>query len=384
MERSDLDQAVEILTRTERGVLIAVPEAGSRDALAAALGLALALERLGKSTTVVSAAFVPRELQFLPGTAQVRSALPEGPELVLELPLGGRRPGNVTWDLAEETLRVTITPEDGRPLPPDVPVTVRRGGYAWDRIATIGAPRLAALGRTFTDHSRFFYDTPMLNLDRGAANEFFGTVNLVPATVGTVTEVVADLLDTLGGVNLYTPEVATCLLAGVTAGTDSFRAPTTTPNTFHLASELVAAEADRAAVVRHLYHTHPLVELKLLGRSLGRITELDGGLLVTTLSLPDFTALEVSADVVPTILRDVTAWAGEQRAIAIAFERTPKTLEALVALGRVSTDDRERFRQDTQGTLVGPFILVNLGSGPLSEAARLLREKVVPRLPSVR
>lgn len=384
MERSDLDQAVELLSRAGRGVLIAVPEAGSRDALAAALGLALALESLGKRTMVVSAAFVPRELQFLPGTAQVRTAPPADPELILELPLGGQRPGSVAWDMDEAVLRITIAPEGEHPFPPDVPVTVRRGGYAWDRIATIGAPRLASLGRIFTDHSRFFYDTPVLNLDRGAANEFFGTVNLVPATVGTVTEVVADLLENLGGVNLLTPEVATCLLMGVTAGTDSFRAPTTTPSTFRLASQLVTQEADRASVVRHLYHTHPLVELKLLGRSLARITELDRGLLVTTLSEKDFTTLETSADTVPAILRELVAWAGEHRACAIAFERQPETLEALVSLGRVSTDDREQFRQNTQGTLVGPFILVNLGNGVPADAPRLLREKVVSRLPDVR
>lgn len=380
VERSEVDQAVAVLTRSQRGVLVAVALEPSADAFAAALSLALALEGLGKTTTVVSPSHVPELLQFLPGTAQVSERIVPSAELRLEVPLGGQRPSHVEWEVLDDTLRITVQPERASPFP-ETEVNVTRGGYPWDLVITMGVPRLHALGTVFTDHARFFYDTPLLNIDRGTANEFFGTVNLVPATHGTVTEVVAELLDALGGVNLLTPEVSTGLLAGVIAGTDSFRSPTTSPNAFQTASQLIAQKADHAAVVRHLFHTHALPELRLLGRALARLQELAGGLLVSTLKQGDFAESGTTPDAVPAVFSELIEWSGERRPAALAFERRAGALEALVFLGRVSADDREAFRAATAGVSAGPFVLVNLGSALPSDAARIVAEQIVPRLP---
>lgn len=382
MDRSGLDQAVELLTRAQRGVLIAIPTDPPADAFAGALALALALENLGKQVAVVSPTHVPRPLQFLPGTSQVKASLPQTPELRLELPLGGRRPDHVHWEVVGDHLHITVHPERDLPFP-ESEVRVRRGGYPWDLIVTVGVPRLHALGDAFTQHTRFFYDTPLVNLDRGAANEFYGTANVVPATTGTVTEVIADVLDTLGGANLLTRDVATCLLAGLVAGTDSFRAPNASPRAFTLAAHLLSQEADRAAVVRHLFHTHTLAELRLLGRALVRLEERDR-VLVSVLEAEELTGEDVTPDLVPPVFQELLEWAGERRPAVLAFQRSADTLEALVSLGRVSADDRDTFRAATHGIPVGPFVLVNLGRGGMADAVALVEERIVPRLPQAR
>lgn len=381
MERSsDVDQAVALLTRSQRGVLLIVPAEPSADALATALALSLALDGLGKTPTLVSSSHVPPLLQFLPGSSQVRAGITQSPELRLEIPLGGQRPSHVHWEVLGDHLRITVQPERDLPFP-ETDVRVSRGAYPWDLVVTVGVKNLHALGATFTDHARFFYDTPIVNIDRGSANEFFGTVNLVPAIPGTVAEVAMDLLEALGGVNLLTPEVATSLLAGVIAGTDSFRSPTTSPKTFQTASQLIEQEADHAAIVRHLFRTHALPELRLLGRALARLQELGGNLLVSTLKQSDFTESGTTPDTVPSVLSELVEWSGERRPAALAFERQAGALEALVSLGRVNADDREAFRASTAGASAGPFVLVNLGPASPADAARLMTEHIVPRLP---
>ncbi len=381
MDRSSVDQAVELLTRArEGGVLLVVPADPSADAFAAMVALGLALDHLQMPAAMVSPSHVPPLLQFLPGTSQVHELLPESPELTLRVPLGGHRPGHIDWEVVDGTLVISVHPEGSAPFP-ETAVQLERGSYPWRCIVTVGAPRLHALGNLFTNHTELFYGTPIVNVDRGTANEFFGAVNLVPATAGTVTEVVADLLDALGGTNVLTPDVSTCLLAGLVAGTDSFRAPHTAPQTFQLASQLVTQEADRAAIVRRLFHTHALTELRLLGRALTRMEELRLDVLVSILAHGDFADTDTTPDAAPGILGELLEWVGERRHIVLAFERTPGTLEALVALGRVSADDRETFRAALGGVLAGPFVLANLGAVPMPDARKMIEETIVPRLP---
>lgn len=379
MERSSVDQAVETLLRAQRGILLVVPPEPTSDAFASMIALGLALETLSKSTTIVCPSHVPQLLQFLPGTALVHDHLPHVPEAVLSLPLGDVPPDHVRWEIVDNTLRVTVRPASH--VAADAQVTLEQGAYPWDCVVTLGSARLHALGGLFTEHAPFFYQTPLVNIDRGTANEFFGTVNLVPATAGTIAEVVTDLLDILGGTHMFSPEIATCLLAAITAATQSFRTPSTTPRTFQVASLLTEQHADRQTVIRRLFHTHTLPELRLLGRALTRVSELSPRALWSFLSQQDFTEHDASPDLVPTVFQELLQWVGDQRTALIAFERQPGSLEVLISLGRVSAEDREAFRAGLSGTAVGPWVFVNLGPASVTDAGRLLEERVLPRLP---
>ncbi len=384
-----MDEAVELLTRARRGVLLAVAATPSEDAFASMVGLSLALEGFGKPTTTASPSHVPSSLRFLPGTSQVRETIEPSGALHLTVPLNGAQPRSVEWDIVNGALEIAILPERGKTLP-DAPVNVRRNAFPWDCVITVGVPHLRVLGAPFAAHPDLFSTTPLLNIDHGTRNEFFGTVNLVPATSATIAEVVLELLDVLGGVNLLTPDVATCLLTGVVAGTSSFRSASTTPRTFEAAAQLVAQEADQQTIVRHLFQTHALSELRLLGRVLTRLQELPnttGGepdtapLLLSVLTHQDFTETDASPDSAPHVFREFLERVGERRRAVLAFEREPGTLEALVALGRVSGEDRDVFRAEMRGALVGPWVLLNLGAVSPSEAASVVAEQIRPRLP---
>lgn len=379
MERSALEQATDLLTRSGE-ILLAVPERPTADAFASFVGLSLALEALGKRATMVSASHVPPALQFLPGTSQVRNVLERTADLVMDVPLGSARPANVAWEQRGDVLRFIITPARGSAFQDTTP-QIRHGLYPWETIATLGSPDLHHLGAPFTDHATFFYDTPIVNIDRGTTNEFFGAVNLVPATAGTIAEVVYDLVDALGGVNAITPDVATCVFAALLAGTHSFQAPQTTPRTFAVASALLEQDADRQTVTRNLFKTHTLSELRLVGRGLARLSELSDGALWSVLLRKDFAESGGGPDDVPAVLREMVARAGETLPILLAFERTAGTLEALVFPGRVSAEDREAFRARTNGTATGPFVLLTLGGIPPAAIAQTLRDRVLPHLP---
>jgi phosphoesterase RecJ-like protein len=105
-------------------------------------------------------------------------------------------------------------------------------------------------------------------VDHHASNPGFGDVRVVdPAAPATVV-LVADLLDGLG-VTLD-ERLATCLYAGLTADTGSFRFGNTRPDTHELAARLLATGIDHSEISRRLFDTAPFGWLGLLSEVTGR------------------------------------------------------------------------------------------------------------------
>ncbi|HEX8581390.1 MAG TPA: DHH family phosphoesterase [Acidimicrobiales bacterium] len=119
-------------------------------------------------------------------------------------------------------------------------------------------------------------------VDHHASNPGFGDVRVVdPAAPATVV-LVADLLDGLGV--LLDERLATCLYAGLTADTGSFRFGNTRPDTHHLAARLLATGIDHATISQRLFDTAPFGWLGLLSVVAGRAvleTEVGAGLVWT-------------------------------------------------------------------------------------------------------
>jgi phosphoesterase RecJ-like protein len=171
------------------------------DTAGSVLGLALALESLGKSVTLVCADPLEGVLAELPGAGRFLTAPPaEG-----------------TWD-AVVSLDVS---------------TLDRLGPAYEA----AAPRLAGL--------------PFLNIDHHATNPGFGTVNLVDPRAAATAEMVTLLLEQMG-VPLTEP-VATCLLAGLLTDTLSFQTEGTTPRSLRVGATLLEAGAPLAPLAHRFF-----------------------------------------------------------------------------------------------------------------------------------
>ena len=65
--------------------------------------------------------------------------------------------------------------------------------------------------------------------------------------------------------------MATALLAGMIAATNSFQSPQVTPQTLELASQLIVRGADRQKVIESLYRTKDIDTLKNWGKVLSRL-----------------------------------------------------------------------------------------------------------------
>ena len=105
-------------------------------------------------------------------------------------------------------------------------------------------------------------------VDHHASNPGFGDVRLVDGGAPATVTLVAGLLDELG--ITLDRDLATCLYAGLSADTGSFRFGNTRPDTHELAARLLSTGIDHSDISRRLFDTAPFGWLGLLSAITGR------------------------------------------------------------------------------------------------------------------
>jgi phosphoesterase RecJ-like protein len=183
------------------------------DALGAMLGCAMILEQLGKRTEMVSADPVPQIYRGLPCAQSIRHV----------------------QCIEGEYDAVILLECDG-----------------------IQRSRIGGLEGRF-----------LVNIDHHATGRTFGNVNWIDTSACAVAEMIYRLAIAVGAE--VTPQIATCLYAGVLTDTGSFCYEGTDAHAFEVARELVGRGADPAGIAREVYFSNPLSKMLLLGAALSNL-----------------------------------------------------------------------------------------------------------------
>lgn len=121
------------------------------------------------------------------------------------------------------------------------------------------------------------------------SEEAFGEIRFVDATAAATCLIVYRVLTAMGvPINR---DVAQCLLAGIATDTGNFAFPNTTPETLRVAADLVERGANLAVINEEVWNKRSLAAMRLLGIVLSRQEMLcDGRLTVSHLLNEDFLA----------------------------------------------------------------------------------------------
>jgi len=308
MSLSETQQAISILERSTN-VLLTVPAKAPLDALSSMIAIYLALQpdteqEPDSIIDQVSPSHVPTALQFLAGSSQIRTEPTRQPEVVIDM-VGPSTIKDIHQKQLAGGTRIHISfPASTNISKDQIETSIRLLPY--DAIIIIGATDLEEIGPTFTRNADFFYNTPLINIDHRAANEQFGTVNLVDITAGSCAEVTYDFISARSASHIN-KDVATALYAGIVAGTDSFQKPSTTPRSFQVAANLIEHKAKRELVIQHLVKTKPLKLIKLAGSVYAHLRYEEQVQLYWTILEPnDFIESNASVDDVPAVMRELS------------------------------------------------------------------------------
>ncbi len=288
MERTTHQQAIDLIEKS-KSIVIALPNTPSTDAVAAGLGLFLALDKKGVAVQVVASDFrLPPNHQFLPKSDAIRTELNALRKFIISLDLSRASVEELSYDFSNDKKRLDIYITPKRGFFEERDVSTSASAYEYDAIIVIDAPELEALGKLYDNNTEFFYHTPIINIDHNPANEYFGEINIVDLVATSTSEIVFELLREMKGSTLD-EQIATNLLAGIISKTKSFQTTSVTPKSLAISSHLIENGARREEVIKHLYQTKSINTLRLWGRALARLkTDLGGRIVWSLLNVQDF------------------------------------------------------------------------------------------------
>lgn len=273
MELTPKQQIVELINNS-KNILITTHINPDGDSLGSSLALAMALAKLEKNVQIASSDPVVEMLKFLPKNQDIKTNFNYSKDIIISISTSQMKIEKLGYrHLPEENkLDIIITPKSGFITQKDI--FLNSGSSKFDLIFVLDAPDLERVGKIYDENTDLFYETPMVNIDHHPGNSYFGKVNWVELTATSTAEILVSLIESLGrGTNLFDAEISTCLLTGIITDTGSFQHANTTPKSFTVAAQLVAAGAHQQEIVQHIYKTKPLSTLKLWGKILSSINE---------------------------------------------------------------------------------------------------------------
>jgi len=194
MELTPKQQTIELIRKAERVLLIARPSVDG-DALGSLAGLGLVLAKLGKEVALVSPDPVPGNLLFLPKIQEVKREFAGTRDLriAIDLSKGSVEKLSYRRDPDRRTLEILVTPKTGV-IPLDA-VELAHSGFRFDLVIILDTPDLEQLGSIYDEHTQLFFETPIVNIDHHASNDYFGKVNWVDLTATSTAEILVSLIE---------------------------------------------------------------------------------------------------------------------------------------------------------------------------------------------
>ncbi len=311
-------QIIEQVDKAKR-ILITFSRDWKGDAVASALALRAWLTARGRNTDIAAEApSAPTPYTFLPGFALIGKELDNLRRFIISLDITNASVDQVEYRIEDKTLDFIVSPKEGFFTADDI--SSRSGGFRYDLIFVLGAPDLESLGTIYDDDTAFFFETTIINIDRNAANENFGQINLVDVNAVAVAEIVHGII-TAAKTEPIDADIATCLLTGLIAETKSFKTPSVTPHALMIASDLITKDARREEIINALYRSRQLNVLKLWGCALTRLKSAAGDALVwTTVSNQDFTDTQTDPSNLYDVIDELIISMPEAQVIVLFFE----------------------------------------------------------------
>ncbi len=204
-----VQQAMSLIEQAQRIALLA-HEHPDGDCLGSALGFAHILRHMGKVCIPVCADPAPDTFSFMPGL-----------------------------DSLQHTL----------------------GDEQFDLVIALDAGELTRFGAVYEQHKDFLQRVPKLNIDHHISSAGCGEVNIIEPTAAATGELLV-LFQQQAGLPLP-QEAAMCLLTGIITDTSSFQFTNTTPRTMEAAAVLLRAGAIPEVIVRPIYRSRPLPQVRL-------------------------------------------------------------------------------------------------------------------------
>ena len=228
-------------------VLIALSSDPSVDEMAAAIGLSLYLDRLGKRATAIYSGSTPNALEFLKPEDTFESSADALQDFVIALDKD--KADHLRYKLDGDYVKIYITPYKTRIASSDLDFSY--GDYNVDLVLALDVSNGVDLDAALREHGRIMHDATIVNITSGNPGKF-GEIEWSDKTASSVSEMVARLLYNTKSDIKINKEEATAFLTGIVAATNRFSNAKTSPETMNIASLLMESGANQQLVSNNI------------------------------------------------------------------------------------------------------------------------------------
>ena len=228
-------------------ILIALSSDPSVDEMAAAIGLSLFLDKLGKRANAIYSGNTPNALEFLRPQDTFDTSADTLQDFVVAL--SKEKADHLRYKLDGEFVKIYITPYKTRISEEDLDFSY--GDFNVDLVLALDVANGIDLDSALREHGRIMHDASIINITTGNPGKF-GEIEWSNKKASSVSEMIAKLLYSLDSKEKIGKEESTAFLTGIVAATNRFSNAKTTPDTMKISSRLMESGANQQLISKNI------------------------------------------------------------------------------------------------------------------------------------
>lgn len=250
--------------KSSTNILVTVSNDPSVDALSAALGLTVMLNKLGKHATAVFSGAIPPAITFLDPEKTFEATTDSLRDFIIAL--DKEKADHLRYKVDGDVVKIFITPYRTTITSDDLDFS--QGDYNVELVLALGVDNQEHLDGALEAHGRILHDATVATVSAGGQVSRLGSLDWHDDQASSLSEMLVSLGDALKSDKpLLDQQIATALLTGIVAATDRFSNTLTTSKAMTVAAQLMAAGADQQLIAAKLQESHEIGALAPTGNS---------------------------------------------------------------------------------------------------------------------
>lgn len=247
MENTNPKAQIVDVIKSSTNILVTVSHNPSVDALSAALGFSLMLNKMDKHATAVFSGAIPPAISFLEPEKTFEGTVSSLRDFIIAL--DKEKADRLRYKVEGDVVRIYITPYKTTITQKDLEFS--EGDFNVDLVIALGVNKQADLDRAITAHGRILHDATVVTVNLDDAKASVGTVDWYDTRASSLCEMLMSLSEALQS-NLLDEQISTALLTGIVAATDRFSNEQTSPRVMTMSAQLMAAGANQQLIAEKL------------------------------------------------------------------------------------------------------------------------------------
>lgn len=241
--------------KSATNILVTVSNSPSVDALSAALGLTMLLDKLEKHPTAVFSGDVPPAISFLKPEENFDENTDSLRDFIIAL--DKEKADHLRYKVEGDSVKIFITPYKTTITSDDLQFS--QGDFNVELVITLGVDVQEHLDSALESHGQILHDADIITVTAGKQVSNLGGIDWHDDQASSLSEMISGLAEALKtdkNKTLLDPSIATAFLTGIVAETDRFSNTHTTSRVMTIAAQLMGAGADQQLIASKLQSSH--------------------------------------------------------------------------------------------------------------------------------